>query len=97
MTKTQTPPRRYQIGKAISILLAAEHHECMLHDDVDAWGAPSECHGLVARGEAQRLRAARRHAVAVSGCRNLREIRRRARAVMGNDAPIYRRYGIVPY
>jgi len=94
-TTTQTP--RYQIGKAISILIAAQNRLNELHEDVDAFGAPGECHDLVARGEAGALRQARRHAIAVSGCRSMREIKRRARAVMGNDAPIYRRYGFVPY
>lgn len=50
-----------------------------MHMDVDAFYAPSECHGLVSKGEAQRARQARRHAVAVSGvsARELRMIGRR--------------------
>jgi hypothetical protein len=85
-----------QLGKAIGILLRAYEAEAFMHEDVDAFHAPSECHALVARGEAKRLRQARRHAEAVAGM-NLRGIRKLARKRMGNDAPIYRRYGMVPY
>lgn len=86
-----------QLGKAIGILIRAVEHENALHEDVSAMHAPSECHALVARGETRRWRQARRHALAVSGYRSLRLLRKAARRVMGHDAPIYRRYGFVPY
>lgn len=59
--------RPRQLGKALSILAAAERAEAELHADVDAWGAPGECHKLVARGAARRRRLARRQAEAVAG------------------------------
>lgn len=59
--------RPRQLGKALSILAAADRAEAELHADVDAFGAPGECHALVARGEARRRRQARRHAEAVAG------------------------------
>ena len=86
-----------QLGKAIGILINQQRHECALHADVDAWYAPSECHASVARGEESRARLARRHACHVANVKNLRQLRKQARARMGNDAPIYRRYGFVPY
>jgi hypothetical protein len=68
-----------------------------MHEDVDAWHAPSECHDLVAKGEGRRLRHARRRALHAAGFNSMRHLRRAARRAMGNDAPIYRRYGFVPY
>ena len=85
-----------ELGKAIGILVRAIEREEMLHEDIDAWGAPGECHGVVARGEDRRMRQARKHAEAVAGM-PLRVIRRKARKLMGSDAPLYRRYGFVPY
>lgn len=66
------------LGKALTILAKAEAVEMDYHADVDAWGAPSECHGLVSRGEAQRARLARKHAEAVAR-RPLRIINREAK------------------
>ena len=86
-----------QLGKAIGILLQAHMNESDMHSDVDAFHAPSECHDLVSRGEGRRLRFARRHALHVAGFKNIRQLRHAARQIMGNDAPIYRRYGMVPY
>lgn len=65
------------LGAALSILVRASAAEEFAHYDVDAFGAPSECHDLVARGEAQRLRRARKHAEAVAR-RPLRVILREA-------------------
>ena len=86
-----------QLGKALGILLKQIEHEAMLHDDVAAWGAPSECHDLVARGQERRHRDAMRHACHVAGVRNGRLLRRAMRRAMGNDAWVYRHYGVVPY
>lgn len=66
------------LGKAITILARAEAFEVALHCDVDAWNAPSECHSLVAKGEAKRRRLARRHAEAITR-RPLRTIEKEAR------------------
>lgn len=56
-----------QLGKAFTILAQAQVREEIMHDDVAAFHAPSECHALVSKGEARRLREARRRAKAVSG------------------------------
>lgn len=85
------------LGKAISILVSAQMRECEMHEDVDAFHAPGECHRDVARGEGRRLRLARRRALHAAGLRSMALLRRAARRAMGNDAPIYRRYGFVPY
>lgn len=58
--------RIQQLGKALSILAQHEVDELIQHDDVDAWGAPSECHRDVSRGEGRRWRRARKHAEAVA-------------------------------
>jgi hypothetical protein len=85
-----------QLGKAISILVSAERIERDMHDDVDAWGAPGECHDLVARGEGKRLRHARRRALHAAGVNSMRVLRARVRRVC-TDAYFYKRYGYVPY
>lgn len=85
------------IGRAVGILVQAQMREIAMHEDVDAWGAPGECHRDVARGEGGRLRLARRRALHAAGLRSMHLLRREARRRMGNDAPIYRRYGFVPY
>jgi len=56
-----------QLGKAFGLIARQEAYEQMMHADISAWHAPSECHAVVARGEKRRLREARRHAKAVSG------------------------------
>lgn len=70
------------LGRALTILVQQEVAEIELHDDVDAWHAPSECHRDVARYEAQRAREARKHAEAVAR-RPLRTILREAKARAG--------------
>lgn len=67
------------LSAALTILARAEADEHFLHADVDAFGAPSECHELVSRFEAERQRRARKHAEAIAR-RPLRCIRREARA-----------------
>ena len=64
-----------QLGKAFTIIARQQVLESILHADVDAFGAPSECHGLVRKGELRREREAWRHAKAVSGLnrRNFRK------------------------
>lgn len=52
------------LGRVLTIVARAEAREHFMHADVDAFGAPGECHGLVSRGEKQRLRRARKHAEA---------------------------------
>jgi hypothetical protein len=64
-----------QLSRALTILARAEAAEIDLHTDVDAWGAPGECHALVGRGQARRDRIARKHAEAEAR-RPLRVIRR---------------------
>jgi hypothetical protein len=54
------------LGKAISILARAEALEENLHASVSAFGAPSECHDSVSKGEVWRARISRRHAEAIA-------------------------------
>ncbi len=56
-----------QLGKAIGIIARACANESIMHEDISAWGAPSECHADVEKGEAIRLRHAHRLAKSVSG------------------------------
>lgn len=58
---------RGQLGRALTILKLCDVGEQTMHADVAAFGAPSECHSLVSKGEARRWRQAYRHACAVSG------------------------------
>ncbi len=62
------------LGRALSIVFLAQVREEIMHMDVAAFGAPSECHDAVSKGEEKRLRQARRHARAVSGV-NRRQFR----------------------
>jgi hypothetical protein len=48
------------LGRVLTILARAEAAEHFMHADVDAWGAPGECHALVARGEGRRSRRVRK-------------------------------------
>lgn len=57
------------IGQALGVLLHHYATEAHYHADVDAWHAPSECHGDVSRGEAKRLRQVRRQIKAITGLR----------------------------
>lgn len=68
------------MGKGITTYVLAMVNEEILHHDVNAWGAPSECHDLVARGEAQRLRLARRRAARQAGV-NVRTFMRAFKAL----------------
>lgn len=52
------------LGQVLTILARAEAAEHFMHADVSAFGAPSECHALVSRGEARRKRIARKRAEA---------------------------------
>jgi hypothetical protein len=66
------------LGKALGIMALQDVREDIMHDDISAWGAPSECHELVASGEDDRRRRARRHAEAVAQ-RPYRIIKREAK------------------
>lgn len=65
------------ISTALTILARREAAEHFMHADVEAFGAPSECHELVSRGETKRRRQARKHAEAEARM-PYRVIRRRA-------------------
>jgi hypothetical protein len=54
------------LSAALTVLARAEANEHLMHADVSAFGAPSECHELVSRGESKRGRLARR--IAHSRC-----------------------------
>lgn len=70
-----------QLGRALTIVYTASVREEIMHEDVAAFGAPSECHALVSKGADQRMRAAYRHACAVSG------LKRREFAAVFNALP----------
>jgi hypothetical protein len=55
------------LGRVLSIVVRAEVDEHSLHADVSAWGAPSECHDDVSRGEERRMQEAVRQAEAEAG------------------------------
>ena len=55
------------LSRAASLIFRHIQCECAMHEDVDAFHAPSECHGLVARGEAKRWRATARKIKALTG------------------------------
>lgn len=55
------------MGRALSVMARQEVREIIMHEDVSAWGAPSECHSSVSRGEEIRRRQARRLAKSISG------------------------------
>lgn len=68
------------LSRAASLIVAHQRAEQEAHAEVDAFHAPSECHGLVSKGEARRTRAMRRHVEGVTGFHFhlvTREIRRR--------------------
>lgn len=48
------------ISAALTVIARQTVNEFIAHADVDAFGAPGECHDLVARGEAKRSRLVRR-------------------------------------
>lgn len=52
------------LGQVLTIVARSEASEHFRHADVRAFGAPGECHALVARGAKQRQRQARKHAEA---------------------------------
>jgi hypothetical protein len=54
------------LGKVLTILARQECDENFAHADLAAFGAPSECHRDVKRGETYRFRHARRYAEAVA-------------------------------
>lgn len=68
------------LGRALSIIVQHKRNEDAMHEDVNQFHAPSECHELVSRGEAKRFRLVRRRVKALTGSRYdlvLREARRR--------------------
>jgi hypothetical protein len=60
------------LGQVLGIVARHEagelfmHNDIDTHKDVDAWGAPSEAHDDVSRGEQHRWREVRKHAEAVA-------------------------------
>lgn len=59
--------KKQQLGRAFSILAQHEVKEYLMHEDIEMFHAPSECHQLVAQGVEKRYHEAYRHARAVSG------------------------------
>src|SRR5215471_15261905 len=54
------------LGQVLGIVARHEASELFMHKDADAWGAPSEAHDDVSRGEERRWREVRKHAEAVA-------------------------------
>ena len=60
------------LGQVLGIVARHEaselfmHIDVDMHKDVDAWGAPSDAHDDVSRGEEHRWREVRKHAEAVA-------------------------------
>lgn len=88
---------KQNLGRALTILLRAPMREAAICEDLAAFHAPSECYRDAFRGEAQRVRLEQRLACRVAGVRNMHLLRRAMRAALGNDAWVYRYYGVVPY
>lgn len=61
------PTRNRRLGAAIGIIAAQAAAEDFGHADLAAFNAPGECHDDMQRGEAARMRQARRRAKSVSG------------------------------
>lgn len=57
------------ISRALTLVAGLECTEIFMHADVSAWGAPSECHHDVSRGEGERAREMRRHVRGITGLR----------------------------
>lgn len=74
-----TEPKTHRLGEALSVLAIQEAHEIISHEDVDAMGAPSECHDLVARREPERAEKACQGAEKVAGI-TFAEITRQAQS-----------------
>jgi hypothetical protein len=60
------------LGQVLGIVARHEaselfmHIDADMHKDVDAWGAPSEAHDELSRGEERRWREVRKHAEALA-------------------------------
>jgi len=70
-----------QLGKAVSIIMAHEQRGHFAHRDIAAFGAPSECHRDVTRGQRKRFRLVRKHACRVAGVKNLKPLRKAIKRV----------------
>lgn len=46
----------YKLSRCASDILGVMHGEATAHEDVDAWYAPRECHGIVSRQADQEVR-----------------------------------------
>lgn len=57
------------ISRALTLVAGLECYESFMHADVSAWGAPSECHDDVSRGEGVRMRKMCRHVRGITGLR----------------------------
>jgi hypothetical protein len=65
-----------QLGKAVGILMAHQRVCDEMHEDVDAFHAPSECHEIVSRGNARRFRLVKKHACVAAGVKDLKQLRK---------------------
>jgi len=77
-----------QLGKAVSVLLRFERSCSEMYDDLSAFHAPSECYEDVSRGQRRRFRRVRKHACAVAGVKNLKQLSKAIKKV----CPTWDRY-----
>lgn len=84
------------LGRAVSILLAPTIRANELAEDLRLFYAPSECYHVCEITDQER-RQTERHACHVAGVKSMRLLRKAVHDRIGNSAPIYRRYGFVPY
>lgn len=55
------------LGQILSLIIRHDCDEQFSHADVEAFGAPGECHDLVRKNEHKRWRHTRRRVVALAG------------------------------
>lgn len=86
---------KQNLGRAVSILLAAQREADYAYEDLAAFHAPSECYPIVSRGIARRFRLVRRRACHAAGVKNLAALRRAVKkAVPTWDRYNHHRLGI---
>lgn len=86
-----------QLGKALTFLVKEYQYDTEIANDLAAFHAPIECYATAYSGRYRRYRMARRRALHAAGVRNMRLLRAAIRKRLGNDAWVYRHYGVVPY
>lgn len=89
--------KKQNLGKALSILLKEYEINAAIAQDLANFNAPSECYALAYNDFGRRYRMARRRALHAAGLRNMRLLRAAIRKRLGDDAWVYRHFGVIPY